>query len=106
MKVIIAFLGWLTWNTIILRIEKEAYDSTGKAFPLKEYAWKNWDNWLASLVVASLLIVLGQNIIHVISLSEGIDNLTWNDAYYAGSGIITEVIIYAIGKYKQFKTKV
>lgn len=104
MKVLITFFGWLAWNVVILRIEKGQYDDSGKAFPIKEYAQKNWDNWLASLVVGGLLLILGQNFMHIINLAES-SNLTWNDAYYAGSGIITEVIIYAIAKYRKYKSQ-
>lgn len=102
MKILITLLGWMAWNVLILRIEKDQYDTTGKAFPIKEFALKNWDNWLSTVVVAALLLVLGQNFLHIINLAESSD-LTWNDAYYAGSGVITEVIIYGIAKYKKTK---
>lgn len=102
MKVLITFFGWLVWNIIVLRIEKDRYDDSGHPFPLAEFARKNWDNWLSSLVVAALLLILGQNALHIINIAES-SSLTWNDSYYAGSGIITEVIIYGYAKYKRSK---
>jgi hypothetical protein len=103
MKVLITVIGWLAWNVIIFRIEKDKFDSDGKPFPLSQYFKTNWDNWLSTVVVAALLLVLGQNVLHIINMAES-TTLSWNDAYYAGSGIITEVIIYAIARYKKSKS--
>lgn len=102
MKLLITLVSWLAWNAVILRLEKDKYDDAKLPFSIKDFANKYWDNWLVNFFGAILLLVLGENVLHVINVTES-TSLTWNDAYYAGSGFFTEAIVFAVKKWKSSK---
>lgn len=90
----ISLIGWVAWNVLMFRIEKDKYDETDSEFPLKQYVLKTYDNWLASFVMIPVLLYLGYigfnfNALGVIDLQ----HLDWSDAYYLASGIFTELVI-------------
>jgi hypothetical protein len=99
MNFLISIFGWLAWNFSILSIDKDKYDTTGKAFPLKEYAHKHWDNWIGSLITIPLLLYIGYRGLDLNPLSAiDLHTVGWNDLYYMCSGFAFEAIKYAIGK--------
>lgn len=92
-----AVFGWLAFNVMLLRIDKEEYDNSKKMFPLREYFMYVWDNWLASLLMIPILLYVGQNQLNI-TLDE--HNLQWNNLYYVGAGFFTELVIVAWKKWK------
>lgn len=93
-----ALFGWLAFNFILFRMEKDTYDSANKAFPLGAYVQKTWDNWIASLVIIPALLYVGYNKLDFGIIGE--HPIAWSDLYYLGSGIITELLIKAISKWR------
>jgi hypothetical protein len=103
MNFIISIIGWLAWNVIVFRIEKDKYDDKGEHFPFSKYFSETWDNWLASLFMIPILLYLGYKGLGINAFGIiDIEHLNWSDAYYLGSGFFTEAAIYAI---KKMKTK-
>ena len=104
MHIFITLAGWLAWNTIIFRIDKDKYDDRNEAFPLKQYVLQSYDNWLASLFMIPVLLYMGYKGLGFNVFSGiGMDKLEWSDAYYLGSGFFTEAVIFAIKKWKTSK---
>lgn len=101
MNFLISIAAWIAWNAIVFSIEKNKYDEEGKEFPLKTYALKAYDNWLASFFMIPVLLFLGYKglAIHPMELL-GSEPLEWNDSYYLGAGFFTEAVMYAIKKWK------
>lgn len=101
MNALIALVGWLGWNVMIFHIDKDQYDDKGVDFPLKQYFLQSWDNWLASLVMVPALLYIGNKGLDLPGSVFGFDkDISWSDLYYLGSGFFTELIIWAIKKYK------
>ena len=106
MNILITIFGWLAWNVIIFRIDKDQYDDKGTIFPLNQYVLQSYDNWLASLCMIPIILFLGYKGLGFNVLGQiGIDKLEWSDAYYLGSGFFTEAVIFAIKKWKTSKQK-
>lgn len=104
MNILISIFGWLAWNVIIFRIDKDQLDEQGKDFPLKQYVLQSWDNWLASACMIPLLLYMGYRGLGFDVLGNiDIQKLQWSDAYYMGSGFFTEAVIFAIKKWKASK---
>lgn len=101
MNFLASIAAWLAWNAIVLSIEKNKYDDEEKEFPLKTYASKTWDNWIASLLMIPVLLFLGYKglAIHPMAVL-GSEPLEWSDTYYLGAGFFTEAIMYGIKKWK------
>jgi hypothetical protein len=93
-----AFFGWLAFSVIVLRIDKDKFDSEGKAWPIGAYASKTWDNWLASFVMIPVLVWAGYKQLELGVLFD--HGVRWSDAYYLLSGFATELIIIAYTKWK------
>jgi len=106
MNIIITIAGWIAWNIIIFRIDKDQYDDRKEEFPLWQYAKQSYDNWLASLAMIPVLLIMGYKGFgfNVFSAIE-IQHLEWSDAYYLGSGFFTEALIFAIKKWKASRQK-
>jgi len=101
MNALISLIGWLGWNIIIFRIDKDQYDDQKLAFPLRQYILQSWDNWLASLVMVPVLMYIGHRGLNLPGSIFGFgEDVAWSDLYYLGSGFFTEAIIWAIKKYK------
>lgn len=102
MNILICLAGWVAWNVIIFRIDKDQYDEKGISFPLKQYALQSYDNWLASLGMIPILLYIGWKGLGIPGafLAIDIDKLEWSDLYYVLSGFITEAVIFAIKKIK------
>lgn len=104
MNFLISIAGWLLWNSIAFRIEKDGYDSQKKQFPLKEYISETWDNWITSLFMIPVLLFLGYKGLDLNPMAVfGSEPMGWNDFYYLGTGFFTEVVMYAVKKWKQSK---
>lgn len=104
MNIWITFFGWLAFNVIIFRIDKDQYDDKGTTFPIHQYALQSWDNWLASLCMIPIILFMGyKGLGFNVFSSIGIDRLEWSDAYYMGSGFFTEAVILVIKKWKASK---
>lgn len=101
MNIFITVIGWLAWNVIIFRIDKDQYDDRGEQFPLIQYIKQSWDNWLASLVMIPVLLYMGyKGLGFDVFTGIDIEKLAWSDAYYLGAGFFTELVIFAIKKWK------
>lgn len=95
-----SFFGWLAWNVVMFRIEKDGYDLQKIKFPLGEYFSRTWDNWIASFVMIPILLFVG---FKKLNIEFDSNNLQWNDLYYVLSGFITEVVIVSWEKWKNKK---
>lgn len=101
MNALIALVGWLGWNIVIFRIDKDQHDDQKIDFPLKQYFLQSWDNWLSSLIMVPVLLYIGDRGLHLPGSIFGFDgDMAWSDLYYLGAGFFTEAIIWAIKKYK------
>lgn len=101
MNFLISLAAWLAWNVIIFRIEKDKFDDEDKEFPIKTYARKTYDNWLASLFMIPVLLFMGYKGLGLNPMGVfGSEEIGWNDTYYLGAGFFTEAVIYAIKKWK------
>lgn len=104
MNALISLIGWLGWNIIIFRIDKDRYDDIGNEFPLRQYFLQSWDNWLASLIMVPVLLYVGDRGLNLPGSVFGFDkDMAWSDIYYLGAGFFTEAIIWAIKKYQASK---
>lgn len=101
MNFLFAIAGWIVWNLIAFRIEKDPYDDRNEKFPIKEYISKVWDNWLVSLFMIPVLLFLGYKGLGLNPLAVwGTEPIGWNDTYYACSGFFSEVLMYAVKKWR------
>lgn len=101
MNFLISLAGWALWNLIAFRIEKDKYDDEDKAFPIKAYARKTWENWVTSLVMIPVLLFLGYKGLGLNPLAVfGTEQIGWNDTYYLGAGFFTEVLMYTVKKWR------
>lgn len=104
MNFLISIAGWLLWNAIAFRIEKDNYDDQEKEFPLRLYVYRSWDNWITSLFMIPVLLFLGYKGLNLNPLAVfGTEEIGWNDTYYLGAGFFTEVVMYAVKKWKKAK---
>jgi|ADGO01.1.fsa_nt_gi hypothetical protein len=69
----------------------------GKTFPFKEYAKKNYDNWLSTLIGVPVILV-GADLLDIVRVLHDKD-ITWSDAFYLGAGVVIEVPMYIIKKW-------
>jgi hypothetical protein len=93
-----ALFGWLAFNVILFRIEKDKDDDADKVFSIKAYVLKYWDNWLASLVCVPIVLYLGYNQLSIGMIDA--ENPQWKDLYYLGAGFLPELVIVAWKKWK------
>lgn len=109
MRILITILGWAAFNWFKFIIVKDEYDDRNESFPFSAYKDKNWENWVGTAIGATILLVLGQEVFHIIKLSEGFftipEGLGWSDAYYLMSGVLTEAAIWAIKSLNRKFTK-
>lgn len=93
-----ALFGWLAFNLILLRMEKDVADSAGIPFDMWKYVSKTWDNWLASIGCVPIVLYLGYY-----QLDIGMIDVThpkWYYLYYPASGFLPEFIIVVYKKWK------
>lgn len=95
-----ALFGWLAFNIILFRIEKDKADKLDEKFSFTKYALKTWDNWLASLVCVPVIIYIGYNKLSIGMIDA--EDVKWNDLYYLGAGFLPELVIVA---WEQWKSK-
>lgn len=107
MNILITLCGWIAWNAIIFRIDKDKYDDESKVMDLRQYALQSWDNWLTSLCMVPILLYIGWKGLGIEGafLSIDMEKLEWSDLYYLGSGFFTELVIFGIKKWKASKQK-
>lgn len=84
--------GFLFYTFLMMSLNKDEDDESGKTFNLIGYADKSWDNWILNWIGAILLLLAGQQIFGIINLMEETD-LKWTDGYYAASGFIVNLIV-------------
>lgn len=95
-----ALFGWLAFNLIMFRMEKDAADDIGKPFDLWAYTCKTWDNWAASLFCVPVVLYLGYYQLDIGMID--VSHPKWYYLYYLGAGVLPEAIIVA---YKKWKSK-
>lgn len=93
-----ALFGWLAFNVILFRIEKDKADDSDLQFNIKGYFLKVWDNWLASLVCVPIVLYLGYKQLSIGMIDA--ENPQWQDLYYLGAGFLPELVIVAWKKWK------
>lgn len=93
-----ALFGWLAFNVILFRVEKDKSDDANVDFPIKAYVLKYWDNWLASLVCVPVLLYVGYSKLSIGMIDVG--NPQWNDFCYLCAGFLPELIIVSWKKWK------
>lgn len=93
--------GWLAFNVILFRIEKDRFDKIGERFPLTKYVSETWDNWLASFVFLPVLWYIGYKQLALDPFADlEVTKMQWSDLYYVCSGFIVELIIVTYQKWK------
>lgn len=98
----IAILGWLVWNIGVFSFTKDEYDDTGKVFPFKSYANEHWDNWLFSLVMVPVILIIGDQGFGMDALAVLEIKMKWSNLYYFGSGFFAEALRFI---YKRWRKK-
>lgn len=93
-----AVFGWLAFNVLLFRIEKDQADDAGQHFNLGKYVQKTWDNWLASFFFIPVLLFIGYNRLEIGMIDA--QSFKWSDLYYLCSGFAAEVVIVAWKKWK------
>lgn len=95
------FFGWLAFNVILFRIDKDEFDDEKKIFPIGAYLGYTWDNWLSSAVMIPVILFVGAKGLNLNPLAENSTDLAWSDLYYVAVGFITELVIVTWKKWKQ-----
>lgn len=97
MNIALTFLGWIIWNFGLFSMEKDKADEKGEDFSIGHYTKCYWDNWLLSLFIIPILIILGIRGLglEAIPLAD-LKGLKWNDIYYLGAGAFAEAVKYYI----------
>lgn len=98
---LIALVGFLAWVIIVFRIDKDLVDDSEKEFSFRDYAKKNYDNWLTSLIGVPVVLV-GADLLDIVKVFHDTE-LTWSNAFYLGAGVVTEVPMYFIKKWRKQK---
>lgn len=92
------FIGWLVFNVVMWRIEKNKHDKLHKPFNLGQYARETYDEWITSAVCVPLILWIGYRSLSLNPLAEGGAAIEWNDLYYLGAGVAPEAIIKLLTK--------
>lgn len=99
LNIFITFIGWLAWNVLVFRLEKDKYDDEGKEFPLSTYIAKTYDNWLSSLLFVPIILFMGYRQLGFNAFGT-IEEIGWNDLFYVCAGFISEAVYYMIKKWR------
>ena len=97
--VFVALFGWLAFNLIMFRIEKDKSDSINECFNTWQYICKTWDNWLASLVCVPVILFIGYKQLDIGMVDA--EKVHWNDLYYLFAGFVPELVIVIWEKWKK-----
>jgi hypothetical protein len=104
-KFIIAFFGWILFTAFVFVYEKDKYDDLDKAFPVREWFNKNWDNMLVTFLGVCVLgilplmgVTLEAEITDKFNSSFG-TAYKWNDGFYLFGGFGFEFV------YRLFKAR-
>lgn len=93
-----ALAGWLAFNLMLFRIEKDQADDHGKLFDLPGYVSRTWDNWLVSLIFIPVILYIGYKQLDIGMIDA--THVTWSDLYYLGAGVLPEFCIVTWKKWK------
>lgn len=105
MNFLMTFIGWFGWNVFEFSQAKDIYDERNEPFNFKDYAYKKFDNWLWTLVVASALYIIGIRGLGMDLVEHFDKDMKWSDLYYFASGFVSEVFAYAYRRWvKKQKT--
>ena len=99
----IALIGWLAWNVAVFSFTKDDADDANLAFDVKSYAKTHWDNWLASLFMIPVLLIIGTKQLGMDALAALEIKMKWSNLYYLGSGFITEAAKFSYKKWRKSK---
>lgn len=105
MNILLTILAWATWNWFEYTMAKNEYDDRDEEFDKRKYWGKKKEDAILSALVAALLLVIGHmglglDLIRIIDADHP---AKWSDLYYAGSGVITEMLKWAWVKFKKIK---
>jgi hypothetical protein len=101
MNILFAFIGWLLWTWGNFTLEKDGYDDHEQDFPARAYIKKNWDNWIFNALVAAGLIMVGMYKLGLDAIPiDDFKHLQWNDLYYAASGVVGEILMKYLKKFR------
>lgn len=96
-----SLVGWLAFNCLMWRIEKNKYDREHKAFPFKQYALESVDDWITSLVFVPVILFIGYWKLSLNPFGDmDVQHAAWSDLYYLCSGFVVEVVTKAYEKWK------
>jgi hypothetical protein len=105
LNIYICIAGWLAWNFFKWSYEKDKYDDRDEHFPFKQYCYKSMDNWLASLFLIPVLLIIGYKGFSLDALASlDVAHLQWSDTYYLMSGFITELGMESYKKWLKKKS--
>lgn len=96
MNFIFTFLGWLAWNWFEFTQAKDIADDKGEIFDLKKYAYQKYDNWIWTLIIAFILLLIGNKELGMELVKHFDEDLEWSDLYYLGSGVFSEAVAYFV----------
>lgn len=120
MNIILAFLGWLIWSVGNFVVQKDDDEDDGMCVPAEgvglwgyfkpyivAYEKKNLENQIFGFCVAVGLIFFGIAKLGLDAIPVGdVQHLQWNDTYYFCSGIVGEVILKLVRKYRKTRKDV
>lgn len=92
---VLAFYGWLIYTVVMFSMEKDEYDDANKAFSVKKYIVRNWDNWLLSLI---LVPIIATKAVSIWAGGMEMAGFSWTfyDIYYLGVGALVELLYFGI----------
>lgn len=83
-------VGWIVYQLIMWRREKNKYDVLHEEFPFMQYIKETYDDWITSAFCIPLLLWVGYRIADLNPIAE--DPLQWNDLFYLSAGFVPELI--------------
>lgn len=102
MNIILSLLGWLMWNFGLFSFEKDKADDLNQDFDIRHYIKCYWDNWVLSLIMVPILIILGIKGLGLDAIPMlDIEHLKWSDSYYLGAGFFAEALKYYLAKLRK-----
>lgn len=105
----LCILGWLVYQTFILKRDKNVYDKLEEPFNFKKYALNEWDDWVFTLLAAIGLLIIAPDIFILLALNfDFMETIMWSNKipFFIGSfgGLIFQAI-YDIVKLSILKIK-
>jgi hypothetical protein len=98
MNILLGLLGFFTFEWGNFMITKDSFDDAEKEFPYRSYCKKNWENWVFTFLIATIIILVGKMALDISVIPEW--GMKWNDLYHLAAGPVSA---YAVKRIKQIK---